>query len=472
MSEQLAGMDAAFLALETPELPMHVVGVLLLDPAGGADFSVARLRQLVADRVHLMPPFCRQLVTTPFSLDKPYWHYDTTIDVNAHITEERLPRGDLRALGELVGTIASEPLDRTRPLWELHVVSGLDNGRYALVAKVHHSTLYGAAGAEFIAQLLDLSPEGMDLGPAAEPEAQPSTPSRGDVVRRTVMAQAQRPWAIGRLLVRGGRNAIGTTTSLVGVVRRHGRVALPVLAPRTEISGPLTPAREAAFNAVSLDDAKAVKDAAGVKLNDVVLAVVALALRRYLAARDGVPDRPLAAAVPVNAGEGDSAGTNTLATMLVSLPVDDRPPADLLAAVHEATVAAKEFINVVGLSAVAELAEVTPPAMLSMVSWLNRTFGLESMQPPMANVVVSNVMGPPIPLYLAGARVDAIYPLGPLLPGVGMNITVLSNLDRLDIGVMACPDVVSDVWEIVESLPDALAELHAALVATPPRPHG
>ena len=146
MSEQLAGMDAAFLALETPELPMHIVGVLLLDPAGGADFSVSRLRQLVADRVHLMPPFCRRLVTTPFSLDKPYWHYDSGIDVNTHITEQKLPRGDLHALGDVVGAIASEPLDRSRPLWELHVLSGLDGGRYALVAKVHHSTLYGAAG--------------------------------------------------------------------------------------------------------------------------------------------------------------------------------------------------------------------------------------------------------------------------------------------------------------------------------------
>ena len=458
MSEQLAGMDAAFLALETPELPMHVVGVLLLDPAGGADFSVARLRQVVADRVHLMPPFCRRLVATPLSLDKPYWRYDSHIDVNEHIREERLPSGDLRAVGDAVGAIASRPLDRSRPLWELHVLSGLDDGRYALVAKVHHSTLYGAAGAEFIAQLLDLSPEGMDVAPAV-PGVSPASPGRVDLVRRTVLAQARRPLDIGRLVFRGGRNVVGTTRSLVDVVRRHGRVALPAIAPRTAISGPLTPAREAAFTAVSLDDAKTVKDAAGVKLNDVVLGMVALALRRYLEARDDVPDRPLAAGVPVNAGEGDTAGTNTLATMLVALPVDEREPADLLKAVHESTVAAKEFINVVGLSAVAELAEVTPPAMLSMVSWLTRTFGLESMQPPMANVVVSNVMGPPIPLYLAGARVDAIFPLGPLLPGVGMNITVLSNLDRLDIGVMACPDVVDDVWEIVESLPDALKAL-------------
>ena len=459
MSEQLTGMDAAFLALEAPELPMHVVGVLILDPAGGADFSVKRLRQVVADRLHLMPPFCRRLVDVPLSLDRPYWHYETDIDLDEHVVEERLASGDLHALGELVGTIASRPLDRTKPLWELHVVSGLDGGKVGLVAKVHHSTLYGAAGAEFIAQLLDLSPEGTDVAAPAPADGHSAPPGRLDLLRRTAMAQVRRPVSIGRLLLSGGRGAVGTVRSLTGVVRRHGRVALPALATRTAISGPLTESREGAFTALSLDDAKAVKDASGVKLNDVVLAVVALALRRYLFARDALPDRPLSCGVPVNAGEGGSAGTNTLATMLVSLPVADLKPDELIRTVHEATVAAKEFIDVVGMSAVADVADVTPPAMLSMVSWLNRTFGLESMQPPLANVVVSNVMGPPIPLYLAGALVEAIYPLGPLLPGVGMNITVLSNLDRLDVGVMACPDVVEDVWELVESLPAALADL-------------
>jgi WS/DGAT/MGAT family acyltransferase len=455
-------MDAAFLALETPELPMHVVGVLVLDPAGGDGFSVARLRQVVADRLHLMPPFCRRIVTVPLSLDKPYWHYDTDIDLDQHVVEEHLATGDRHALGELVGEIASRPLDRRRPLWELHIVGGLADDKVALIAKVHHSTLYGAAGAEFIAQLLDLSPEGADT--AAPPSGGPSSPPPGrvELLRRTAMAQVRRPWTIGRLVVTGGRSAVGTVGSLGRLVRRRGRAALPALAPRTAISGALTESREAAFTALSLDDAKAVKEAAGVKLNDVVLAVVALALRRYLVARDALPDRPLSCGVPVNAGDGASSGTNTLATMLVSLPVADLPPKELMAAVFDATVAAKEFIDVVGMSAVAELAEVTPPAMLSMVSWLNRTFGLEAVQPPMANLVVSNVMGPPIPLYLAGALVESIYPLGPLLPGVGMNLTVLSHLDRLDVGVMACPDVVDDVWELVESLPAALAELHSA----------
>jgi diacylglycerol O-acyltransferase / wax synthase len=145
--------------------------------------------------------------------------------------------------------------------------------------------------------------------------------------------------------------------------------------------------------------------------------------------------------------------------MLVGLPMQELPAGELLSAVHDAANAAKAFTSAVGPGAVAELADVTPPVALSVAMWLNRTLGLASVQPALLNLVVSNVMGPPIPLFLAGARVDAIYPLGPLLPGAGMNITVLSNLDRLDVGVMACPDLVEDVWELVDSLPDALDQL-------------
>src|SRR4051812_7656102 len=168
VSEQLSGMDAAFLALETPEMPMHVVGVLLLDPAAGAGFSVEGLHRVIADRIHLMPPFCRRLVDVPLSLDKPYWHYETDVDLSEHVVVERaVPPGDLHTLGTLVGESASVPLERDKPLWTLHVVEGLQDGKVGLIAKVHHSTLYGAAGAEFIAELLDLSPE---ITPATPPE--------------------------------------------------------------------------------------------------------------------------------------------------------------------------------------------------------------------------------------------------------------------------------------------------------------
>jgi diacylglycerol O-acyltransferase / wax synthase len=260
-------------------------------------------------------------------------------------------------------------------------------------------------------------------------------------------------------VVSGVRHTGGTVGALGGVLRRHGRRGLPPPAPRTALSGAPSPAREAAFGALDLGDARAVKDAAGVKLNDVVLAVVAMSLRRYLDARDALPGRSIVAGVPVNAGEGETSGTSMLSTMLVPLPMTEMAGPELLESVHGATVAAKEFTAAVGTAAIAELADVTPPAALSFVTWLTRSLGLTTVQPALANLIVSNVMGPPIPLYLAGATVDAIFPLGPLLPGAGMNITVLSNLDRLDVGVMACPDLVDDVWEIVEAMPDCLAEL-------------
>ncbi|HET6817378.1 MAG TPA: wax ester/triacylglycerol synthase family O-acyltransferase [Mycobacteriales bacterium] len=466
MTEQLSGMDAAFLALESPELPLHVVGVLLLDPSAGDGWSVDRFREVVRERLPRMPPFCRRLVHVPLALDRPYWHYETP-DIDDHLFWRRLGgSGDLHALGDLVGEITTELLDRSKPLWQLYVVEGLADGRVALIAKVHHSTLYGAAGAEFIAELLDLSPE-----PASAPESPPGTspatsaepPGRLAVARRTALAQVRRPLAIGRLAVRGVRGAASAAGDLVGVVRHHGRAGLPPVAPSTIISGTPTARRAAAFAALSLDEARAVKDAAGVKLNDVVLAAVAVALRGYLQARAALPDR-VVAGVPVNAGEGDAVGTNTLATMLVALPMQPAlAGAELLVAVHDATTAAKAFTGAVGPGAIAELADVTPPAALSVVTWATRTLGLASVQPTLLNLVVSNVMGPPIPLYLAGAQVDAIYPLGPLLPGAGMNITVLSNLDRLDVGVMACPDLVDDVWELVDRLPGALAELAEAV---------
>ncbi|MDQ1697368.1 MAG: diacylglycerol O-acyltransferase / wax synthase [Frankiaceae bacterium] len=465
MTEQLTGMDAAFLALESPQMPMHVVGVLLLDPAGGEGFSVDRLRQVVDQRLHLMPPFCRRLVDGPLALDKPYWHYESAIELDDHVFAAQVPApGDLHALGDLVGAIATERLDRSRPLWELHIAGGLADGRVALIAKVHHSTLYGAAGAEFIAELLDLSPEVTEPAERADVGPAPAPPGPAEMAGRSVVAQLRRPWSIARLVVTGGRNAWGTVRSVGGVVNRHGRSALPALAPRTLISGTPTDRRIAAFAAMSLDDAKAVKDAAGVKLNDVVLAVVAMAVRRYLEARDAVPERAVVAGVPVNAGEGESSGTNTLATMLVPLPMEVLDPKSLLTAVHRATVGAKEFTSALGPTAIAELAEITPPAALSVVNWLTRSLGLTAMQPTLTNFIVSNVVGPPIPLYLAGALVDAVFPLGPLLPGAGMNITVLSNLDRLDVGVMACPDLVDDVWELTESMPQCLAELAEAAV--------
>jgi diacylglycerol O-acyltransferase / wax synthase len=465
VSEQLGGMDSAFLSLETPESPMHVVGVLMLDPSAGENFSIGRLRDVIAERVPLMPPFCRRLVEVPLDLDKPYWHYDTSIDLTQHVYYATLPApGDLRALGDFVGQTASVLLDRSKPLWEMHVVEGLTEGRVAIVAKVHHSTLYGAAGAEFIAELLDLSPGAPERPPVVAAEALP-VPSRRTLAGRAAISLAGAPLEAARLVARGGRSAPSAVRALGGALSRRGRDALPPVAPDLPISGSPTARRSVSFAALSLDRVREVKTANQVTINEVVLATVALALRRYLAARDAVPSRPVVAGVPVNIGEGESEGTNSLTTMLVGLPMDIDDAGELIQTVHVASMAAKEFTAAVGLGAVAELADLTVPAALSFVTWLTRSIGVATLQPTMLNLVVSNVMGPPIPLYLAGAEVQAIYPMGPLLTGAGMNITVLSNLDRLDVGIMACPDLVDDSWSLVESLESCLEELATATVA-------
>lgn len=446
---------------------MHVVGVLVLDPAGGEGFSVAGLRQVIADRLHLMPPFCRRLVQVPLALDKPYWHTDPDVDLGEHLFETVVPApGDLRALGRLVGDIAEAPLDRTLPLWQLHIATGLSDGRVALIAKVHHSTMYGAAGAEFIAQLLDLTPE-VSQPPARDGAPPAAPPGRATLLRRAMLRNAAVPVAAGRLVARTARGGAGAARSMVGLMTRHGRRALPPTPARTAISGNPTPAREAAFVSLPIDAVRQAKDAAGVTLNDAVLALVALASGGYLRRREALPGRPLVAGVPLNAGDGSVTGTNALATMMVALPVAVEDPLEVVRQVHDATVAAKAFTAVVGPGSIAELADLTTPALLSSVTWLTRSLGLATVQPSIFNVVVSNVMGPPIPLYLAGAKVAAIVPLGPLLGGAGMNITVLSNMDRLDVGIMACPDLVDDVWELVTDLPKRLGELLHALGLDP-----
>jgi diacylglycerol O-acyltransferase len=464
VSEQLSGMDSAFLSMETPESPMHVVGVLVLDPAAGKGFSIDRLREVIAERVPLMAPFCRSLVEVPLDLDKPYWHYDTAVDLSQHVEYGRLPApGDLHSLGDFVGKIAGELLDRSKPLWQMYVLEGFDGGRVAIVAKVHHCTLYGAAGAEFIAELLDLTPDSPDRPPVEVKEPLP-IPSRTTLTGRAVRSGVRVPLEAARLVAKGGRSIPGAVRALGGVLSEHGRDALPPVAPGLPISGAPTVRRTAAFAALSLDEVKAVKTAHQVTINEVVLSTVALALRRYLGQREAVPDKPVVAGVPVNIGEGESEGTNALTTMLVGLPMDIDDPGELVQAVHTASATAKAFTAAVGLSAVNQLAEVTVPAALSFVTWFTRSIGVATLQPTMLNLVVSNVMGPPIPLYLAGAQVDAIYPMGPLLTGAGMNITVLSNLDRLDVGIMACPDLVDDAWALVESLPACLEKLTAATV--------
>ena len=460
--EQLSAMDASFLYIESPTVQQHVLGVMLLDAAGSeGGFSTDRFRKVMEQRIHLMPSFERTIVEVPLHLDHPYWVHDHAVDLDEHLNTATLPApGDLHALGRLVGEIGSKVLPRDRPLWELWLIDGLATGQVAMVAKMHHSTIYGSAGADMMAHLLDFDADGRDVEPAPQIPVEPH-PGSVELLGRAALNGARQPVRV----VKGVLGSGGRVLSMAGLVGRsvvsRAPVTLPFSAPKTLLNGRLTARRETAFTKVSFEDIKFVKDTFATKVNDVVLAAVTSSLRDYLASRDALPSRPLVASVPVNLGAGAVAGTDKISAIMVPLPVQKTDPVDQLLECARLSVESKGMGDALGLETIGGVAELVPPLLMMGGSKLYDSFGLSRLHPPMQSLVVSNMPGPPIPLYLAGARVDAVYPFGPLLPGSGLNITVLSNMGNLDVGLMGCPDLVPDLWEIADAFPAAVAELVA-----------
>jgi WS/DGAT/MGAT family acyltransferase len=262
----------------------------------------------------------------------------------------------------------------------------------------------------------------------------------------------QRPATVAQ----GVLGAVGRITSLPGAALSSVRTP-----PRSFINGALTPAREAAFATLDLDELKAVKNAHGVKVNDVVLAAVTGAMRDYLVARDALPRKPLVATVPMNLGAGQAAGTNKIANLLVPLPVLVEDPVQQLLDVAVASAGQKQATESLGPDALSHVIALVPPLLVKSGATMFDRLGLQRLIPPLLSLVVSNMQGPPIPLYCAGAQVSAVYPMGPLIPTSGINITVLSNMGKMDVGILACPDLVPDVWDIADALPGAVKRLLA-----------
>ena len=458
--DQLTAMDASFLYMESPSTLQHVLGVMLFDAAGSEGrFTTERFKAGLLSRLHMMPAFTRRLVDVPLHLDHPYWIRDADLDIDQHLHVVQCPApGDLEALGKLVGDIGSTMLPRDRPMWEIYLVEGLVSGEVALVSKMHHSTIYGSAGADMMAHLLDLTPEGRELEPPVPIEPEPK-PSALRLVARAGVHAVRRPGLAVQTVASGVRQ-VGQLGGLVArSVTSKAPVTLPFSAPKTLINGALTPARQAAFTTVDFADIKKVKDAYGTKVNDVVLAAVTDALRHYFLQHDAMPSRPLIASCPMNLGAGAVEGTNKMSAMMVPLPVATEDPVQRLREIAQATKDAKGFTDALGPEVVGEIAELVPALIIKTGSKLYDGLGLSRLHPPLQSLVVSNMPGPPIPLYSSGARVSAVFPLGPLLPGTGLNITVLSNMGNLDVGLICCPDLVPDVWDIANQFPSAVATL-------------
>ncbi len=494
--ERLSGLDGAFLSFESPTIHLHILGALIFDPSeveGGVDFW--RVRDMVADRLHLVPPFRKRIVEVPFGLQHPSIVDDPDFDIDYHVRRVGLPApGGLAELAELVADIASRPLDRRRPLWEFHVVDGLAQGRLALVPKVHHSIIDGVSGAEILAAFFDLSPEpaprrlfggamgsrravrthrgtrppdepgraeagetGFDPGWAADPL--PGEMARWRGVLASLPAQAD-------ALVRTASRTVQVARGL----SRHNRETArdvppsPFEAPATSINRAISSHRRVAWAELPMSDVRRIREILGGTANDVVLTVAAGAMRRFFDGRGEDPGSSLVALVPVSVRsetERDALG-NRLSAMLVSLATGVADEADRLRHIQEDVRSAKEQSRFLGSDVFAGWAQAALPAVASRITRLAANLRLFDRVPPVFNLIVSNVPGPDFPLYLAGARLVSMYPLGPIIEGAGVNITVFSYMDTMYVGVQGCWDLVPDIAAIAQGMADSLRALVAA----------
>lgn len=463
MVEQLNGLDTGMLAAETPEWHMHAGALLLLEPGEEQARDVAaNVRAVLKARRELLGPFRYRLVEAPLGIGRPVWDDSSDVDLGLQVRRVGVPApGGMHEVAALVGDLFSAKLSRSGPLWEIWVLEGLESGHVGLLVKVHHALMDGLRAARLLEVLFDIVPDAPLVRPEAEPVVSEDPPSRLHMLAASGLFLATSPVRA----LRFGTELVTAVARLAGVfASRDGHTAaLPFRAPRTSLNRPLTPRRSFAFASVPLADMYAVKQAFGVTMNDVALALSADVLRRYLVERDGLPARPLVAQIPVGVHrDGESEGGNFVAATGASLCTDIADPVERLAAIHASMQSAKAMQAALSDDIVIDALDVVPPAVISAGLGLYRGLELDAIHPPIFNAIISNVPGPPIPLYSGGARLTAIYALGPLLLGCGLNITMVSYQDRIDFGVATCPDVVEEPWELAEGIPRALAVLKKA----------
>jgi diacylglycerol O-acyltransferase / wax synthase len=461
--ERLSGLDASFLYMETPTLHMHVAMTAVFDPTtvpGG--YSFRRVRQLINDRIPLAPVFQRRLVEVPMRLGFPVWVDDPEFDIDNHLRRAALPSpGGMRELGDFAADVISRQLHRDRPLWEMWIVEGVEDGKIALVAKMHHSTIDGVSGAELLGVLFDLEPEPPGTAARTERQLDSRIPSGVELVSQAVMANLVAPFDIGKMFIRTTRNILGVRRIRQGLT---GKGALPLTAPRTSINAAVHARRRVAFAAASLADAKALKNKMGTTVNDVVLAMVTGALRAYLQAGDELPEIPLVSVVPVSVTPdvAELKGSNKVSSMFVQLPTQVDDPLERLELIHEGTKGAKEEHKALGATTLQNWAEHATPNVFAAAARLYTGMRLADRHRPIANLVVSNVPGPDFPLYLGGSQLLGMFPLGPVMDGMGLNITIISYMGVLYWGLASDARAVPRLWDIAAAIPHALTELMEA----------
>jgi diacylglycerol O-acyltransferase / wax synthase len=484
---QLTSLDAQFLALENARQSGHVGGVAILDPSTTPEgrLELRDIQQMLAERLALLPPLRWRLAEVPFGLDYPYWVDDPDFDLDFHVRELALPPpGTNEKLSEQIARIVARPLDRARPLWELYLIHGLEDGNVAMLTKIHHAAIDGLSGAEIMAVLFDLEP---DPAPRELPERQRNgrEPGEMEMLARGVLGLPRYPVRLLRSLpsalpnldetpfgsLPGATTVARASDRLRRAIRRSGdrgewaELERPEYRPpRTSFNGRVSPHRRFVFGRLDLDEVKAVKNHYACTVNDVVVSICAGAVRRWLISHTELPADPLIAQIPVSVRSEAQQGTYGNRIMLMSAPLHTNvvDPVERLRKTHESLASMKQRHRALPAQLLQDANNFIPPAVFARAA--RATFNLATSRRgrPTWNLVISNVPGPQLPLYCAGAELKANYPVSVVTDGMGMNITVMSYCGKMDFGIVTDRDQVPDAWRLIEFLESALEELKPA----------
>ncbi len=467
--QALTGLDASFLYLETPNSPMHVGGLAIIE--GPLEFDT--FRDIIQSRLHLVPSFTQRLVEVPLSLDYPYWIDDPNFNLSRHMHHTALPQpGDWKQLRRLASRLFSQPLNRNRPLWEVVFIEGINNipqvppGSVAVLSKVHHAAIDGMSGADINSIIYDMTPEPRKFPPPPAKKIE-SVPSDLELVRRSAVNFVKRPFKLPKLL-------LDTATSTVKAgyltrVRSAPMPTLPFTAPKTILNGPVSADRIWDTSLLSLDRIKSIKNIIeGTTVNDVILTACAGALRRYLQEKNELPEKPLVAMVPVSTRTKEEKGTmgNQVSSMFIPLGTDIEDPIERLREINKHTVSGKIVQQAVNAKSLVEYSEFIPFGLAGTAARLYSRANLSKLHNPVFNLVITNVPGPQVPIYMGGKQLLTNMGMAPVMDGMGLLITVLSYNGVVSLSPVSARNIMPDMSKFTRYLRESANELEAAVLAS------
>ena len=464
----LSGLDAIFLHIESPEMPMHIGSLNVLDlPEGYAGDFFEEAKQCMTERLHLADVFTRKLALMPFDLSNPVWVEDEDMDLDYHIRHITLPKpGSNRQLQQYVARLHSTLLDRSRPLWEFFIIDGLKSGQVALYTKVHHAGMDGQAGIAVGKAVFDLEATGRVIKPprprVRRNQYQLGIAELAGAALNNTVQQVVNLVKTAPSMLRALRDAVVPEVGQDGKRQWKKAGGIKLFGPRTLFNVSITNQRTFAGRTISLAETKFIGKAYGGTLNDVVMATTSGALRRYLAEHNDLPDKPLLAAVPVSLrAAGDTSANNQVSMLSMTMATDLLDPVDRLMAINAASNANKAMMGRVKSAIPTDFPLFGAPWLVSGIASLIGRSRLMNVVPPIANLVISNVPGSPVPVYFAGAKLVSYYPVSIVVHSMALNVTVQSYAGRLDYGLIACRRAVPDITDLADYL---LAE-HQVLLA-------